>query len=262
MRGLAFFPKGYRLAVAHYNGASLWFPNTAAAPDVLDWKGSHLDATVSPDARFVVTSMQENALHGWRLADRKDMRMTGYPAKTRLASRGRMTAAGSPPPAPTAASSGPFPARTARWASRRANAACVPSVVTTAVAFHPRALVVAIGYDDGWILLVRLTDGAEILVRRTEADEPRRHFGAGLQRGRQSAGLRRQERPRRAARYPGLIRFPLDCFAIRGNGVFSDFLATMTEKSGANLRRTALPCSPSVAARARRPGMRVQSSVS
>lgn len=33
------------------------------------------------------------------------------------------------------------------------------------VAFHPRALVVAIGYADGLILLCRLGDGAEILVR-------------------------------------------------------------------------------------------------
>ena len=68
VRGLAFFPKGYRLAVAHYNGASLWFPNTAAGAEALAWKGSHLDVTVSPDARYVVTSMQENALHGWRLS--------------------------------------------------------------------------------------------------------------------------------------------------------------------------------------------------
>lgn len=42
------------------------------------------------------------------------------------------------------------------------------------VAFHPKALVIAIGYDDGWVLLCRLTDGAEILVRRppTEAQDP------------------------------------------------------------------------------------------
>jgi WD40 repeat protein len=66
-RGLAFAPKGYRLAVSHYNGVSLWFPNLDAAPEALDWKGSHLDVTWSPDGRFVVTSMQENALHGWRL---------------------------------------------------------------------------------------------------------------------------------------------------------------------------------------------------
>ena len=36
----------------------------------------------------------------------------------------------------------------------------------TRVAFHPRALVVAIGYADGLVLLCRLADGAEILVRR------------------------------------------------------------------------------------------------
>ena len=45
-----------------------------------------------------------------------------------------------------------------------------PNVLVTMVAFHPKALIVAIGYDDGWVLLVRLSDGAEILVRRTEAE--------------------------------------------------------------------------------------------
>jgi len=35
----------------------------------------------------------------------------------------------------------------------------------TEVAFHPRALVVAIGYADGLALLCRLGDGAEILAR-------------------------------------------------------------------------------------------------
>ena len=59
------------------------FRTPPRAPDTFEWKGSHLDVTVSPDGRFLVTSMQENALHGWRIADRKDMRMSGYPAKTR-----------------------------------------------------------------------------------------------------------------------------------------------------------------------------------
>ncbi len=81
-RGLAFFPKGYRLAASHYNGATIWFPN-AGKPELLNWSGSHLDATVSPDGRFLITSMQENTLHGWRIADAKNMRMAGYPGKTR-----------------------------------------------------------------------------------------------------------------------------------------------------------------------------------
>ena len=82
-RGLAFQPKGYRLAATHYNGATLWFPKVEGLPQTLEWKGAHLDVAFSPDGRFLVTSMQENALHGWRLANSRNMRMTGYPAKTR-----------------------------------------------------------------------------------------------------------------------------------------------------------------------------------
>src|SRR5204862_589251 len=80
---LAFAPKGFRLAIAHYNGATLWFPNAKADPEPLEWKGSHLAASFSPDGRFLVTAMQEPTLHGWRLADKKDMRMSGYQARVR-----------------------------------------------------------------------------------------------------------------------------------------------------------------------------------
>ena len=42
-RGLAFQPKGFRLAATHYNGATLWFPKVEGAPQTLEWKGAHLD---------------------------------------------------------------------------------------------------------------------------------------------------------------------------------------------------------------------------
>ena len=42
-------------------------------------------STVSPDGRFLVTTMQEPMLHGWRLADRKHMRMSGYARARALA---------------------------------------------------------------------------------------------------------------------------------------------------------------------------------
>ena len=59
--GLCFFPKGFRLAIAHYNGATLWFPNAAGAkPDVLEWKGSHLGVTVSPDGKFLVITCNKD----------------------------------------------------------------------------------------------------------------------------------------------------------------------------------------------------------
>lgn len=161
-RGLAFFPKGYRLAVAHYGGATLWFPN-AGKPEALAWAGSHLDATVSPDGRFLVTSMQENALHGWRLADGKHMRMAGYPGKTRSLSwshEGKWLATSGADACivwPFSGKDGPM-----GQAPRECG---VRAAIVTCVAFHPAALVVAIGYDDGLVMLTRLTDGSEILVR-------------------------------------------------------------------------------------------------
>src|SRR5207244_3746471 len=81
--GLAFAPKGIRLAVAHYNGVTLWFPNAQAAPEKLEWKGSHHDAAFSPDGRFLVTAMQEPTLHGWRVVDGKHMPVSGHSARVR-----------------------------------------------------------------------------------------------------------------------------------------------------------------------------------
>ena len=82
--GMAFDRKGERLAVAHYGGVTIW---TRGRRDwkasSLKWAGSHGAVTFTPDNRFVVTTMQENALHGWRLRDRADMRMSGYPARVK-----------------------------------------------------------------------------------------------------------------------------------------------------------------------------------
>jgi WD40 repeat protein len=169
VRGLGFFPKGYRLAVGHYNGVSLWFPNIVGEPDKLSWKGSHIDVAVAPDGRFVVSSMQENELHGWRMGDKKDMRMSGYPSKTRSFSwsnDGDWLA--------TSGADGcivwPFSGKDGPMGKAPRECGVRPNVIVTQVAFHPGPLVVAIGYDDGWIMLVRMTDGAEILVRRTEGE--------------------------------------------------------------------------------------------
>ncbi|SFK66832.1 WD40 repeat domain-containing protein [Methylocapsa palsarum] len=163
VRGLVFFPKGYRLALAHYNGVTLWFPNAPASLERLEWKGSHLDVTVSPDARFVVTSMQENALHGWRMADKKDMRLSGYPAKTRSVSwsfDGAWLATSGAEGGvvwPFKDKEGPMNKAPKECGVRRARITCV--------SFHPKALVLALGYEDGFVLLCRITDAAEILVR-------------------------------------------------------------------------------------------------
>ncbi len=81
--GLAFDGKGKRIAASHYNGCSLWFVGAKTdSPRFMEWKGSHTGVILHPAAEAVVTSMQENALHGWRLSDGQHMRMSGYPTKT------------------------------------------------------------------------------------------------------------------------------------------------------------------------------------
>ena len=168
-RGIAYFPKGYRLALAQYNGASLWFPNTAAEPEFLEWKGSHLDIAVSPDARFVVTSMQESTLHGWRLADGRHMRMSGYPGKSRS-----LSWSGDGAWLATSGADGAiiWPFQTKDGPMGRSPRECgVRPQRVTCVAFHPKAPVVALGYADGFVMLCRMTDGAEILVRTDNASD-------------------------------------------------------------------------------------------
>lgn len=82
--GVAINPKGRRLAVSHYGGVSLWWLAAKdGRADLLPWKGSHLQTAWSPDGNYVVTAMQESALHGWRLADGQHFRMEGYAAKIR-----------------------------------------------------------------------------------------------------------------------------------------------------------------------------------
>jgi WD40 repeat protein len=168
--GLAFFPKGFRLALAHYNGATLWFPNASgAAPEKLEWKGSHLGATVSPDGRFVVTTMQEPMLHGWRIADRQHMRMSGYVARVVSLS---WSAGGQ-----WLATSGANQLVLWPFQSKDGPMGKTPRLLTPSghridvVACHPRTDVVAAGYANGLVLLVRIEDGAEVLAKKP-ADAP------------------------------------------------------------------------------------------
>lgn len=79
---LCFDPTGRKLYCATYNGVNTWFSRIAEQkPQKLNWAGSHTKIAMSPSGDFVITAMQDNALHGWRLKDSKDMRMGGYPAK-------------------------------------------------------------------------------------------------------------------------------------------------------------------------------------
>ncbi|MGW9229465.1 WD40 repeat domain-containing protein [Pseudorhizobium sp. NPDC055634] len=169
VEGLAFAPKGLRIAAARYNGVTLHWVGTNGAPADLEWKGAHTGVTFSPDGRFLVTTMQENALHGWKLdgkpGEARHMRMTGYPAKVKSLSwsvKGKWLASSGAPAAivwPFSAKDGPMGKAPLELGTRA-------DIMVTQVAFHPAEEVLAIGFIDGMILGVRIADGKEALLRR------------------------------------------------------------------------------------------------
>jgi len=169
--GLAFAPKGFRLAVAHYNGVSLWFPNSDAKPDFLEWKGSHLGVVWPQDGKFLVTTMQEPAMHGWRLADNKHMRMSGYPSRVRSMSfshDGKLLATSGAESVilwPFGTKDGPMGKDPGMVAPAREGSR------VSCVACHPDKEAVAVGYTDGMVMMVRISDAAEILIRGPEGGE-------------------------------------------------------------------------------------------
>jgi len=165
VEGLSFAPKGMRLGVARYNGATLHFPATEGKPTELEWAGAHTGISFSPDGKFLVTTMQENALHGWKLADGKHMRMAGYPAKVKSwswSARGRWLATSGAP----AAVVWPFQAKDGPMGKAPLELGTRGDAMVTQVACHPAEDVVAIGYADGMVLAARFADAKEVLLRR------------------------------------------------------------------------------------------------
>jgi len=163
--GLSFDPKGRRLAVAHYDGVSLWWAKASAQEAKrLKWKGSHLGTTWSPDGRFLVTTMQENALHGWRLDDAADMRMTGYPSKVKSWAwdrRGKyLFTSGAP-----RVIAWPFTGRAGPMDKEPRELGPERDALVTAVAAHPRSDAIAAGMSDGTVWVERLDDpGTEYIA--------------------------------------------------------------------------------------------------
>jgi WD40 repeat protein len=170
--GLAFDAKGRRLAAASYGGVQLWWSKIAEQKPVpLKWPGGHGAIAWSPDGRFLVSSLQENQLHGWRIADSKDMRMGGYPAKVKslaFADNGAVLATSGADGAviwPFSGPNGPMGKEAAEIGPSAAGAK------TTCVATAPVLPLVAAGFDDGTVWVAHLKTGRLDKVK-TQAGPP------------------------------------------------------------------------------------------
>ncbi|WP_369413547.1 WD40 repeat domain-containing protein [Caldovatus aquaticus] len=161
--GVAFDARGKRVAASHYNGCSLWFVAAKEdKPRLLEWKGSHGAIAISPDGTHVVTAMQENALHGWRLADGQHMRMSGYPAKTKslcFTARGRWLATSGAESVVLWPFFGGGP-----MGKAPTELAGGDGVPCTAVACHPQQEVVAAGFADGLVAIAEIASGRVLPV--------------------------------------------------------------------------------------------------
>ena len=154
---IAFDPKGRRIATATYNGDWLWYARIAEQkPYVLKWAGSHVGLAWSADGKFLMSSMQENQLHGWRVADDKNLRMGGYPAKVKslaFVSKGQLLA--------TSGANGvvvwPFAGSTGPMGKQAAEIGFDESAMVVRVAGTANGSIVAAGLDDGRVWACDLT---------------------------------------------------------------------------------------------------------
>ena len=157
--GLAVHPQEKRLAVAHYNGCSVYpLVGKHADPLVLPWQGSHLAALWHPAGEIVVTAMQEPALHGWRLSDKHEMRMSGYASRIEsfnFVEGGRFLATAGSPEAICWPFFGGGP-----WGKAPLQVGAEPTGALVArVAAHPGDPLLALGYDNGALALAPLHEG-------------------------------------------------------------------------------------------------------
>jgi WD40 repeat protein len=167
---LAFDPRGRRLAAATYGGAWLWYARIAEQkPEILKWAGSHIALAWSPDGKFLMSAMQENQLHGWRVADDKNLKMGGYPAKVKslaFLSRGQMLA--------TSGANGvvvwPFTGPAGPLGKQAAEVGYDESALVARVAGDPGSKRVAAGLEDGRVWFCDLT-GQRIDMLKAEKGE-------------------------------------------------------------------------------------------
>jgi WD40 repeat protein len=168
---LAFEGKGRRLAAATYGGVWLWYARIETQkPAKLAWAGSHVATAWSPDGKFLISAMQENQLHGWRVADEKNMRMGGYPAKPKslaFLNKGALLA--------TSGANGvvvwPFAGATGPMGKQAAEIGYDEAAAVVRVAGAPALNWVAAGLDDGRVWACDLA-GQKITPLKAEKGSP------------------------------------------------------------------------------------------
>ena len=112
---------------------------------------------------LVASAMQENALHGWRLRDKTNLAMTGYPTKVKSFSW-----AGSTPHLVTSGSNKaicwPFDGKDGPMGRKPLCVATSSSLIATCVCALPREDALVAGFRDGTVRLAELNESKETIL--------------------------------------------------------------------------------------------------
>lgn len=160
---LAFSPDGVTLALSTKEGLIIWQPLTGEHRSLPAGFGVAVGLNFSPDGRFIAESFYEP---GASIRDANDGGMILLNGPT--ARVGSMSWA---PRADLLLTSGARQLMIWPIAMQQGRLASLPrlfapySASVTGVAHHPSEPIAAVGYQDGMVLLVRLQDGAEIVLK-------------------------------------------------------------------------------------------------
>lgn len=150
--------RGRGLAVCHYNGITVWDPDTETQRHRMEWTGSALAMAWSPDGKHLATGDQDATVHFWILSTADDLRMSGYPTKVKELAwdrTGRHLATGGSTEVTIWDCSPPGPAGT------RPQVLEGDETLITCLAYHPSAPLLAAGTEGGRVLVWRAVNGAE-----------------------------------------------------------------------------------------------------